>query len=422
MVRIQRLPFVLPKNIRFSSESIHIDSTGYSYDENRFIGCGSSLFFNEELYKYVITFRVRHLYVDLFLFSLPTENNEALYPIMIKYYDTRKDILDHDKHTLLIRSGINNILNMYTNPGSIGDYKFIAQGYIREAIKSCYPGTFEIANRLDDIFNSPDILTEVDYREYDTNINLLNYINNECNPSCEFSFDNFMRNLHLDYYRYPADPSRHVDMASATIFDTLCPEVPTAILREPILIHCMRTGRLLSHELLDYFSGKNIVNDNNVYTDTTIPDIINKSTVTTYVCCLSRPNTSDELDIAYYSLYELFQRIPITDGYIRYILHNEDPLKLDHSSYISNYLLNYLDNRLTNDNHIVGLIGREVLSLAQFNVFNELVTTIEVIIRDYHALVVVRTITAKQWTIVVDLVALSLLSKTLMLTDYNNYL
>lgn len=422
MVRIQRLPFVIPKNTRFSTESIHIDSTGYSYDEDRFFGCGTSLFFDKELYKYVVTFRVDKLVIDLFLFSLPSNTGDMqLYPVMIKFYDPSKPPEFHNKNTLLLKSGINNLLNIYTDSGNVGNYRFIVQDYIAYAIKSCYPETFTQYGNVDAL-SSHESLTEVDFREYDTNINLLNYVNNEGNPTYDFSFDNFINNLQLGYYRFPADPSRHIDLASSTIFDTLCPEIPTAILRNKFLVFCMRNGMITSSEFLMHFQGSQIESSDSIYEDPTIVNILEQSDKVTYSCCLDNRNSNEEIDITFYSFYETLQRLPITDGFIRYILHNEGDLLLDSGSYVSNYYINYLNNKLDINNFIVSEIGREIDPLLQFNVFNERTMTISVIVRDYHVLVIVKTITNKQWTIVFDLVALGLLSKTLMLTDRYNYL
>ena len=57
----------------------------------------------------------------------------------------------------------------------------------------------------------------------------------------------------------------------------------------------------------------------------------------------------------------------------------------------------------------------------EFNPFGQ-VQEIEIIIRDYVVLLTFISKNGHKWTIVYDLVLLSILSKTLMITDDHNYL
>ena len=423
MVRLQQLPNVLPTNVMFSTESIYIDDgLLYPVREESYLNTGSSFFIDNTLKKYTLTIGFGQVIVDCLLVGINNTSSQipTLYPIAFKVYKPYVELFRQNKSTILLRNGIEAVLSLCSSSLENSNLMFVSKRYMKIAMETCYP---EDSFRLANPFSLDGILSEnVDLLGYTSDINLLNYVNNENNPGSDFSFDWFMHELQLNGIRFPADPSRHIDMAGSYILDTFSPSIPKVLLVHPLTSTLITCGAIEPAELISKFGLSSVTYSDSLFKDSTISDIITSSHTVHYAGCLANSFKDESFEMNVYSLYEKLQTFPYLDGYIRYILLNSNNLEVDSSvSFLGNYYTSFLEKNLTGKEYLIEDVKKEISSIIEFNPYGK-VESVEIIIRDYIVLVVFTSCNKQKWTLVFDLVILAIMSKTLMITDEHNYL
>ena len=387
MIKLQQLPNVLPTNVVFSTESIYIDNgLLYPIREETYINTGSSFFIEDSLSKYVLTINFGNIIVDCLLVGLKTSNSNipTLYPIGLKYYKRYTDLFKQNKSTILLKKGIEAILSLCSPTARLQDLTFIAKYYMKSAMQLCYPDDNVQINNPCEINNY--ITENINLLGYTTDINLLNYLNNESNPGIDFSFNWFMNDVQMENLRFPAEPSRHIDLASDFITSTFSPVIPNILLKHPLTSTLITSGTIDLQQLTNSFRLSSVIYSDRLYEDTTINDIVSKSNIVFYAGCLANSFKDESLEISIYSFYEKIQTFPYIDGYIKYILLNRNTLEIDSKvSFLSNYYTSYFERNIDNKNYVISDLRKELFTLIDFNPFG-LVDEIEIIIRDYIVL------------------------------------
>ena len=278
MVRLQQLPNVLPTNVMFSTESIYIDDgLLYPVREESYLNTGSSFFIDNTLKKYTLTIGFGQVIVDCLLVGINNTSSQipTLYPIAFKVYKPYVELFRQNKSTILLRNGIEAVLSLCSSSLENSNLMFVSKRYMKIAMETCYP---EDSFRLANPFSLDGILSEnVDLLGYTSDINLLNYVNNENNPGSDFSFDWFMHELQLNGIRFPADPSRHIDMAGSYILDTFSPSIPKVLLVHPLTSTLITCGAIEPAELISKFGLSSVTYSDSLFKDSTISDIITSS-------------------------------------------------------------------------------------------------------------------------------------------------
>lgn len=409
MSSIQQIPFYLPLNVNFDSTQILVNNAYEDYSWAYSIG--SSLFFYDPISKYVITDVIgdvvkEHIFVSIndsgFGFS-------SLYPVAIKSYKIDDKYNRYNPKTILIRSGISQVLGQL---GTIIDtkYYFLPKFYLQKALSICNTEKVDF------------LLTSIVYKT-NSIFNTLDYVNNEGNPSINFDMSKYIDTISynsINYSGYP-DILNHNDTIDEAI-ELFSPKFDYPLICDELTNVSINSDRVNFNEILRAISTTNPKEDNLAMTNTFVDKILNESTEVIYA--LNSVNYSEVFSFNTYALYELLQSSPFKEGYIKYILlPSNSPykqLEVDTSSLLLvNWYYNLRYDGITHKRFPltwISLLQQELSCLLDTIPTQDIVTDVEVIIQDYHVLIIINS-NNKKLTIVFDMIVILLLSKTLFFTE-----
>lgn len=409
MNSIQQIPFYLPLNVNFDSTQIVASSYHeYSHDEYPWeFNIGSTLSFYDPISKFVVTSRCgdvikEHMFITI---NEGGYKSSILYPIAIKTYRIDDKYDRYYPKVLLLKSGISNVLSQI---GTILNtkYYFLSKLYLEKALQIYNP------NQVDQLMTSLAYKSSLEnaYRSLD-------YINNENSPSILFNFTQYLDDL--EYRKI-----HHVSMSDIfttnetidSIIDMFTPKIDYPIIYDQLTMLSIHSERVSPKELISSMIMNNVRENNLAMVNTFVDKILNESHNVIYA--LNSVIHDELLSFSLYVLYELYQDCPFKEGYIKYILHSNG-LEIDLNTLVGNnwyYNLRY-DGRMHKTHQLewMRLLTHEVQCLVEvLRIDNR--STIEIIIQDYHVVMIINN-NGYKTSIVFDMIVLILLSKTLFFTE-----
>lgn len=410
MSRLQQIPFYLPLNVNFDSTQI-LSNSAYE-DHSWAYSIGSSLFFYDPISKFVITDTIGDVVKEHVFISINESSYgvNPLYPVMIKTYKMDDKYNKYHPKTLLIRSGISQVLSQL---GTILNtkYYFLSKFYLQKALEIYNPEKVDF------------LLTSVTYKT-NSIFNSLDYVNNEGNPSITFDMCRYLDGLHYNCINYSNNEILNHNDAIDDVIEMFSPKFDYPLICDELTNISINSDKIRPNDLYRAISMTNPKEDNLAMTNTFVDKVLNESTEVVYA--LNSVNYSETFSFNIYALYELLQSSPFKEGYIKYILLPSDsPYKALEVDVDSLLLVNWYYN-LRYDGFVhkrlplmwINLLQQELSCLLdtipQTLIGNT--TSIEVIIQDYHVLVCVNCGNRKL-TIVFDMIVIALLSKTLFFTE-----
>ena len=408
MATIQQIPFYLPLNVNFDSTQI-VSNNAYD-DYTWAYSIGSSLSFYDPISKYVVTDIFGNIVKEHVFISINDRAGvNTLYPIMIKTYKTDAIYNKFDPKTILIKSGISQVLS---NIGTILNtkYYFLSKFYLQKALEICNPDKVDF------------LLSSITYKT-NSIFNSLDFVNNESNPSITFDINKYIDGIYYNSVRYDRNDILSFNDTVNDAIELFAPKYDYPLICDELTTISINSDKISSNEIFRAIANINPKEDNLAMMNTFVDKILHESTEVIYA--LNSVNYSEIFTFNIYALYELLQSSPYKEGYIKYILHYDEygqrKLEVDTESLL---LVNWYYNLRYDGFTHKKLPLMWISSLAQeLNCLFETIpqnyqpiSNIEIIIQDYHVLISINSGNRKL-TIVFDMIVLPLLSKTLFFTE-----
>lgn len=420
MLRIQRIPFYLPQYTEFDTTQIGMDThdmCGLLVDD--YYEAGGVISFPEAISKYVFTSRFgdvikEHIFVSPYesmLYPMSRElEKQVFYPIMIKSYKLGQPVQFQDP-PILIRKGLerfHNTIDTYSNTMC----SFITNKYLESIIK------FYRINKPSDTFMEASLFDVIEQL-----IHIYNYYENEPRFAIgSFDVHMYADNLLLGKCLGRLDPEE----VSRDLFDSFAPTVAYSVFLDRLTLQSLELGKFNPNQLKSTCLDSHIEIDNTAMNSNCILYEINHADNVLYAGGRYDGFSLGEIyEYGIYALYELFQTCPFTDVHLEYILQGTVYV-LTQNTVLHNYYLGVLSAGIaTQEIPWLDNVTREItLLIDEFSTWcgvyrQQNIQKVDVIIQDYHAVIVLCS-PEKRQAIIFDLISLSLISRTLIFNKQND--
>lgn len=407
MASIQQIPFYLPLNVNFDTTQIVPNS--FHEDYNWAYNVGSTLSFYDPISKFVVTTQFGDVIKEHIFISINEGGyrNSIMYPIAIKSYKLDDKYNRYYPKTVLLKSGISNVLSQI---GTILNtkYYFLSRLYLDKALEMYNP------DKVD------QLVTSYAYRSsLENTYKSLEYINNECSPSITFNFTQFLddltyRNIHYTTMTDIFKTNETID----SIIEMFTPKLDYPLFGDALTTLSLCSDIVSPKDILSSMYLYNIKENNLAMTNTFVEKILEKADRIIYA--FSSVVHDEMLSFSIYMFYELFQDCPFKEGYIKYILLPSGQLEIDLNSLIFvnwYYNLRYDGNLHTKQQlSWIRILTQEVQCLLEAMNIKFCICSVEITFQDYHAIITVNNDGTKI-SIVFDMIVSMLMSKTLFFTE-----
>lgn len=403
MNRVQKIPFYLPQDTVFDTKQIEIIQDEYISEQ--YLECGAEICFKDNLTKYVISSRFgnvikEHIFVNL---EDGTFKTVPLYPVMIRTHDLNNPITMQES-PILIRNGISNVLKIADRSFDF-DCRFLSEVYLEKTVGAIIP----------------DVEYKYFYQELmelESIKNNLELFNNESRPGILFNINDIFYQLEYGNFRAPIEYFGKVRNISQLLIDEFGPTVSYNIFLDQLSSMSVLRGKVNPIDILDCLRLRANRLDNLAEISTALSTEINNSDYVVYAGARDNSRFGEPFELSLYRLYEIFQSSPYTDAYVEYILQHGRPVINTAASMIHNYYLGVYTTKedVTRDMWVQAL-SEEIdclISALEDIPTNGFAEVAEVILQDYHVLIII-TSDNNKLTIMFDLIALSLVSKSLII-------
>ena len=407
---VRKIPYILPIASQLSTLSVEVDITTSGNDEN-YIELGGQIDLRRGLEKYVIVEQAGHILKEYILIATDYGAFGAVpfYGIGANVYDLSNQNTMIKYPTIFlpgtreyIKNDPLNAKEFYNN----WDVEFLSRFYLRDIMEQIEASSLTVPS----IYELEALYTS------------LGLYNMESIPGMWFNYEQFKFELYSMMENPIISFPRHVS-DHPTVSDRLVSEfatyLPFNVVNDPFTTMMLNQPRLPPTAVMGYLRYHTWdIDDTSIRAESDMLKLIESSDEVLYVGAYS--GVAPEVSVSTYSLYESLAVCPFYEFKLKYtqgVTTFPDRVTLMLNRPESCVYLPQLGvlsgNDIPDNNGWLTAFNSELDAIAEL--FYEDVSDVTVIMQDYHAFVIFK-VEEYTCTLVYDMIALRLVSRTLLLT------